>query len=80
MKVKVKTEFQDKYTGELHKTGDVLDLNVQRINEILKVGCFVELVERSEQSELKQSPVENADVGGQTEEIMKQTGRRKRTK
>lgn len=72
MKVKVKTEFQDKYTGELHKTGDVLDLNVQRINEILKVGCFVELVE--------QYPIENADVGEQTEETMKQTGRRKRTK
>lgn len=81
MKVRVKTEFKDKHTGELHKVGDALDLNIQRINEILKVGGFVELVE---QEETEQSPEEeqkeNADTGEQTEEVPKQTGRRKRSK
>lgn len=83
MKVKVKTEFKDKHTGKLHRMGDVLDLNVQRINEILKVGGFVELVEQSEPEETEQTeetPDESTDAGEQTEETPKQTGRRKRTK
>lgn len=82
MKVRVKTEFKDKHTGELHKVGDVLDLNIQRINEILKVGGFVELVEQeeTEQSPEEDEQKENADTGEQTEEIPKQTGRRKRSK
>lgn len=86
MKVRVKAEFKDKYTGKLHKAGTILDLNVQRINEILKVGCFVELIEQAEQSEpeeteqVEETPDENTDAGEQTEETPKQTGRRKRTK
>lgn len=83
MKVRVKAEFKDKHTGKLHKAGTILDLNVQRINEILKVGCFVELVEQAEPEETEQveeNPDENTDAGEQTEETPKQTGRRKRTK
>ena len=44
MKVRVKTEFKDKYTGSLYKTGDELDMSIERINEVLKVGSFIELV------------------------------------
>lgn len=44
MKVKVRTEFKDKHTGKLHKAGDELEMNVDRINEVLKVGNFIELV------------------------------------
>lgn len=44
MRVRVKTEFRDKYTGELHKTGDELNMSVERINEILKVDSFIELL------------------------------------
>ena len=52
MKVKVRTEFKDKHTGKLHKAGDELEMNVDRINEVLKVGNFIELVaDEKEQAE-----------------------------
>lgn len=35
MKLKVKIEFVDKYTSELHKVGDVIDVNEARGNELL---------------------------------------------
>lgn len=84
MKVKVKTEFKDKHTGELHRSGDVLDLNIQRINEILTVGSFIELVEQSEQTETAEPSAEDQEesetAGEQAEETPKQTGRRKRSR
>lgn len=91
MKVKVTAEFNDKHTGELHRSGDVLDLNIQRINEILTVGSFIELVEQSEPEKEKTEQAETAEpstedqeesetAGEQAEETPKQTGRRKRTK
>lgn len=86
MKVKVRTEFKDKHTGELHKVGDELEMTVQRINEVIAAGNFIELVEQTEQlenTEQKQvdSQEEKADAGEQAaEETPKQTGRRKRTK
>lgn len=49
MKVRVKTEFKDKHTGELYTAGKELDMSVERINEVLKVGSFIELVEQTEQ-------------------------------
>ena len=52
MKVKVRTEFKDKHTGKLHKAGDELEMNVDRLNEVLKVGNFIELVaDEKEQAE-----------------------------
>lgn len=58
MRVRVKTEFRDKYTGELHKTGDELNMSVERINEILKVDSFIELL--AEQTEpLEQSSTDD---------------------
>lgn len=93
MKVRVKTEFKDKHTGERHKVGDVLDLNIQRINEILMVGGFVELVDQDEQKQEKAEPPEHTEQppdeggnqeekadAGETDETVKQTGRRKRSK
>ena len=44
MKVKVKTEFKDKHTEQLHHVGEELEMSVDRINEILKVGNFIELI------------------------------------
>lgn len=58
MKVKVTAEFKDKHTGELHRSGEILDLNIQRINEILTVGSFIELVEPVEQSESEKEETE----------------------
>lgn len=52
MKIRVRTEFKDKHTGKLHKAGDELEMNIDRINEVLKVGNFIELVaDEKEQAE-----------------------------
>lgn len=42
MWVKVIVPFRDKYTNELYKPGDRLNIKKERIDEILKVGKFVE--------------------------------------
>lgn len=83
MKIKVTTEFTDKYTGELHRVGEEMEVSVQRVNEILSVGAFIELVEQSEHeiAELSTEDLEESETdGGQTEETPKQSGRRKRSK
>ena len=38
MKAKVLRKFTDKYTGELHFKGDVIEVSEERYNEIMKVG------------------------------------------
>lgn len=44
MKVKVLEKFKDKYTGKVHKKGEVFTAKKERVEEILKVGKFVEEV------------------------------------
>lgn len=81
MKVKVTAEFKDKHTGELHRSGDILDLNIQRINEILTVGNFIELVEQSEPEKEETEQTETAKLSPEgQEETLKQTTRRKRSR
>lgn len=81
MKVKVTTEFKDKHTGELHRSGDILDLNIQRINEILSVGGFIELVEQAEPEKGQAETAEPSPEGQEESETAgKQTGRRKRSR
>ena len=84
MRVRVKTEFRDKHTGELHKTGDELDMSVERINEIIKVGNFIELlVEQTEPLEHTSDDDrrgENKGIVELEEGTQKQTGRRKRSR
>lgn len=91
MKVKVTAEFKDKHTGEMHRSGDILDLNIQRINEILTVGNFIELVEQSEPEKEETEQSETAEpspegqkegeaAGESQEETPKQTTRRKRSR
>lgn len=76
MKVKVRTEFKDKHTRKLHKVGDELEMTLDRINEVLKVGNFIELVaEQAEQVE--DSEADQKEAAG--EGTSKTTGRRKRT-
>lgn len=41
MKVKVTHMFRDKYTRELYRKGDVLDITEERYAEILCIGNFV---------------------------------------
>lgn len=42
MKVKVLKEFKDKYTGKIHKAGEVMMVTADRYNEIRKKGELVE--------------------------------------
>ncbi len=83
MKVKVRTEFKDKHTGKLHKAGDEVEMTIDRINEVLKVGSFIELVtesKKAEQDETEQAEDSEADQKETAEEgTPKTTGRRKRT-
>ena len=85
MKVRVRTEFKDKHTGKLHKAGDELEMNVDRINEVLKVGNFIELVadaaepKKSKADEEEQAEDTEADQKDAAEDTPKTTGRRKRT-
>lgn len=44
MRVKVKVSFRDKYTDELYKIGDVIEVTEERFDEILSVGDFIEAV------------------------------------
>ncbi len=46
MKVTIRKDFIDKYTGELHRIGEVIDVTEERLAEIRKVDAgFVEVVE-----------------------------------
>lgn len=44
MKAKVLQEFKDKYSGKLHKVGDVIEVSAERFEEIQTVGNLVEEV------------------------------------
>lgn len=94
MRIRVTTEFKDRHTNELHKAGTEMDVPVQRVNEILSVGNFIEIIEPTEQvqtetEETKTPTDENEgekEDGEQIEptkpegEQSKVTGRRKKTK
>lgn len=60
MKIKVTTEFTDKYTGELHRVGDEMEVSVQRVNEILSVGAFITIIEEAPEQE-QEAPAEKAE-------------------
>ena len=48
MKVKVLSQFKDKYTRQIHKAGDELDITEERYKEILTVDNLVEPIQASE--------------------------------
>ena len=75
MKVRVKTAFKDKNTNQVYKVGDELEMSVHRVNEVLTVGSFIELVEQENEHTEKPEEVPDQETG----EAPKQTGRRKRT-
>ena len=47
MKAKDILPFRDKQTGKEHKAGEVIELNVQRFNEIRNKGRYIEACEDS---------------------------------
>lgn len=60
MKVKVTRKFRDKYTGELHKKGDFLEITEERYNEIMSVGAFLyEITQKDAEKPLGRSMIEN---------------------
>lgn len=86
MKVKVIHEFTDRYTKELHRIGDELDLPVKRVNEIVRVGGLIEITEAEQEKEsveeisVDAEPTEQSEPVEETVEESKVTGRRKRSK
>lgn len=47
MKARVLQKFEDKYTKEIHKVNDVIEITEERFEEILTVGNFVERIEEA---------------------------------
>ena len=84
LKVKVIHEFTDRYTKELYRIGDKLDLPVKRVNEIVRVGGLIEIaeVEPVEEVSVDVEPTEQSEPVEEEEpkEEPKATGRRKRSK
>lgn len=66
MNVRVKQEFIDKHTGELHKIGDVLEVTLERVNEIISVGNLIELVELETEPTEQQKEPEQTNVPDET--------------
>ena len=53
MKVKIKRTFRDKYTRQTYKAGTEVDFTEERIEEILKVGKYVEVIETKKPAKKK---------------------------
>lgn len=88
LKVKVIHEFTDRYTKELYRIGDTLDLPVKRVNEIVRVGGLIEIVEVEQEEETVEEVSVDVEPTEQSESVEeeepkeepKATGRRKRSK
>ena len=57
MKAKVLIPFRDKYTGKKHKKDAVIELNAERINEIVAKsgGTFIQLLDDEAVASKKES-------------------------
>ena len=53
MKVKIKRTFRDKYTRKIYKAGTEADFTKERIEEILKVGKYIEVIEEKKPAKKK---------------------------
>ena len=51
MKAKVLQKFKDKYSGEIHNEGDILNISKERFEEILTVAPLVEKVATKKKAE-----------------------------
>ena len=54
MRVKVTRNFKDKYTGQNHAKGDVLEISMERYEEIKAVGDFVYPIADPEENAVKE--------------------------
>lgn len=78
MKIKVTTEFTDKYTGELHRVGEEMEVSVQRVNEILSVGAFITIVEEAPVQDVAPESKNDEQEQEQEAPAEKATGKRTR--
>lgn len=76
MKVKVISAFKDKYTGKTHKIGEKMEATVERVNEIIRAGKFIQII--PEQAEPDAAQEGAADQGAGQADAVKRTGRRSR--
>lgn len=61
MKAKVLKRFKDKYSGEIYKEGDVLNITKERFAEILTVAPLVEEVKAQRKKAAVSEPVMAAE-------------------
>ena len=61
MELKVKEEFKDKYTGKVYKTGEILTVEKQRGEELLK-SAYVVVLEKEANSTSKATKNNKKDV------------------
>lgn len=75
MKVRVKTAFKDKNTNQVYKVGEELEMSVQRVNEVLTVGSFIELVEQENEPEKQEeTPDQKTDRNDEGQDNADQNG------
>lgn len=83
MKIIVKHNFEDKYTGEFRKVGDVLDIPKERLKEIQEAGDFVDVLEQEAdpEKELEEEPEKKTEEepAEPEEEPEKETEKKKET-
>lgn len=71
MKVKVISAFKDKYTGKTHKIGEEMEATVDRVNEIIRAGKFIQIM--PEQSETADQGKADQDAAPETAEQPEQS-------
>lgn len=75
MKVRVKTAFKDKNTNQVYKVGEELEMSVQRVNEVLTVGSFIELVgQENEPEKQEETPDQKTDGNDEGQDNADQNG------
>ena len=64
MRVKVTRKFIDKHTGETHFKGDVLEISMERYEEIKAAGDFVYPIADPEENAVKEDIPDDAHADG----------------
>ena len=62
MRVKVTHKFKDRHTGDIHYKGDVLEISLERYEEIKNVGDFVFPI--NEDEEIHEDDPDDAHTDG----------------
>ena len=67
MRVIVSKKFRDKYTEKIHQVGDVIEVDENRLKEILSKGKLVDIVEDEADEQVADESIEvAAEIGEDT--------------